>query len=186
MNLFLLYIEFFKTGLFAVGGGLATVPFFFQMADTYEWIDYETVGNFLAIAQSAPGAIGINMASLTGFKAAGIAGSVISALGLVSPAIIVIIALSYFLNSFKENKIAVCVFSVLRPAAFGLLASAFFLALKLALYDSSAPSIFDSIRIKELIFFIILFLAITKLKGHPVIYIAIGAAAGIIMGMYFL
>jgi len=184
MNLFLLYFEFFKTGLFAVGGGLATLPFLFQMAETYEWLDYETVGNFLAIAQSAPGAIGINMASLTGFRAAGIAGSVVSSLGLVSPAIIVIIALSYFLKSFKENKIVVSVFAALRPAAFGLLASAFFLALKLALYNPSAPSIPESFKIAEFVFFIILFLAVTKLKGHPVIYIAVGAAAGIVMGMF--
>ncbi|MCL2277145.1 MAG: chromate transporter [Treponema sp.] len=184
MNLFILYLEFFKTGLFAVGGGLATIPFFFQMAETYEWLDYETVGNFLAIAQSAPGAIGINMASLTGFKSAGIAGSVISALGLVSPAIIIIIALSHFLKSFNDNKIVVSVFAALRPAAFGLLACAFFLALKLALYDPSAPSILESFRITEFILFVILFLAIIKLKGHPVIYVAAGAAAGIIMGIF--
>jgi len=181
MNLFFLYLEFFKIGLFAVGGGLATLPFLFQLADKYDWLDYEIVGNFLAVAQSAPGAIGVNMASQAGFQAAGVAGSYVAALGLVSPAIIVIISISFILKSFKENKIVLSVFSGLRPASAGLLAAAGFGALKLALFVSGAAVWYSSIRVKEGIIFIILFLVIFKFKGHPVIYIVIGAAAGILL-----
>ncbi|MDR0503853.1 MAG: chromate transporter [Treponema sp.] len=181
MNLFILYLEFFKTGLFAAGGGLATLPFLFKMADKYEWLNHETVGNFLAIAQSSPGPIGVNMAVLCGFRAAGITGGIIAAAGIVSPAIIVIIILSVIMKSFKENKIAVSVFSGLRPASLGLLASAFFLALKLALYVKDAPFWHNSLRVREGVILLIIFAAILKLKGHPVIYIAIGAAVGILL-----
>jgi len=183
MNLFFLFFEFFKTGLFAVGGGLATLPFLFQMADKYEWLDYEMIGNFLAIAQSAPGAIGVNMAAQTGFQAAGIAGSFIAAFGLVSPAIFVIIAISFVLKSFKDNKVVISIFAGLRPASAGLLAAAGFGALKLALYISDAASWYSSIRIKESIIFVLFFLIIFKLKGHPIIYIAAGAVAGILLGL---
>lgn len=181
MNLFILYLEFFKIGLFAVGGGLATLPFLFQMADKYDWLDYEMVGNFLAIAQSAPGAIGVNMAAQTGFYAAGIPGSLIAPLGLISPAIVVIISLSIILKSIKENKIVLSVFSGLRPASAGLLAAAGFGALKLALYVSGASPWYNLIRIKESIIFVILFFVIFKFKGHPIIYIAVGAALGILL-----
>ncbi|MCL2209890.1 MAG: chromate transporter [Treponema sp.] len=183
MNLLLLFFEFFKIGLFAVGGGLATLPFLFQMADKYDWLDYEMVGNFLAIAQSAPGAIGVNMAAQTGFAAAGIPGGLTASLGLVSPAIIVIISLSIVLKSLKENRYAISIFSALRPASAGLLAAACFSALKLALYIKDASPWYNSIRIKETVIFIIMFIAIYKFKGHPVIYIAIGAAAGILLGL---
>lgn len=183
MNLFILYLEFFKIGLFAVGGGFATLPFLFEMADKYEWLDYEMIGNFLAIAQSAPGAIGVNMAAQTGFQAANIAGGYIAAAGLISPAIIVIVIISMILKSFRNNKIVISIFSGLRPASLGLLASAGFIVLKLALFNRDATSWYSYLHIKETVIFIIFFLAICKFKGHPVIYIAIGALAGILLGL---
>ncbi|MDR1955936.1 MAG: chromate transporter, partial [Treponema sp.] len=88
MNLLLLFVEFFKIGCFSVGGGLATLPFLYQLADTVQWLDPEMVGNMQAVAQSLPGAIGVNMAAYTGFLAMGIPGAVVAVLGLVSPSII--------------------------------------------------------------------------------------------------
>jgi chromate transporter len=179
MNLLLLYFEFFKIGLFAVGGGLATLPFLFSMADNYDWLDREMVGNFLAIAQSAPGAIGVNMAAQTGFQACGIVGGCIAPLGLISPAIIVIVIIARVLTAVKNNKIAAAVFDGLRPAGAGLLTTAGFGALQLALVNSDAAVWYEFLRIKETIILAVLLLLIYKLKGHPVIYIAIGAIAGI-------
>ena len=181
MTLLFLYLEFFKIGLFAVGGGLATLPFLFQMADKYEWLTREMIGNFLAIAQSAPGPVGVNMAAQTGFQAAGAAGGLLAALGLVSPAIVIITLTARVLLSIKENKIVASVFSGLRPAAAGLLAAAGFGAMKLALVNSDAAFGIELLRVKECIIFAALFLLIYKLKGHPVIYIAVGAAVGILL-----
>jgi len=188
MNLLLLYLEFFKVGLFSVGGGYATLPFLFHMADDdfdfirqTGWLSREMLGNFLAIAQSSPGAIGINMASQVGFSYAGIAGSVIASLGLVSPAIIIITIIARALAAFKENKIVAAIFSGLRPAAGGLLTAAGVGVWKLSLYNGDGTKWFELFHWKECALFAALFLLIWKFKWHPVIYIAIGAAAGILL-----
>jgi chromate transporter len=190
VNLLLLYLEFFKIGLFSVGGGYSTLPFLFRMAkDEFVfirqtgWLSQEMLGNFLAIAQSSPGAIGVNMAAQTGFSYAGFAGSIIAALGLISPAIIVISVIARALTSFKENKIVVSVFSGLRPAAGGLLAAAGAGVWKLSLYNRGAARWFELLRWKECAIFAAIFLLIIKLKFHPVIFIAIGAGIGILLGL---
>ena len=181
MNLFFLYLLFFKTGLFAVGGGLATLPFLFQMADNYEWLDKDMIGNILAIAQASPGPIGVNMAAQTGFMASGIAGSFVAVLGLISPAIIIIAIISMLFKSFKENKIVISVFSGMRPAATGLLAAAGFGIFKLSLFNENGTSFFELFYLKEFAIFAVLLLIIFRFKGHPIIYISIGAAAGILL-----
>ncbi|MDR2101384.1 MAG: chromate transporter, partial [Treponema sp.] len=94
MTLLVLFAEFFKIGLFAVGGGLATLPFLYQLADKYDWLSRDMILDFQAVAQSLPGAIGANMAAYTGFRNAGISGGFIAALGLVSPSIIIIIIIA--------------------------------------------------------------------------------------------
>ena len=189
MSLILLYLEFFKIGLFSVGGGYATLPFLFRMAENEfvfirktGWLSHEMLSNFLAIAQSSPGAIGINMAAQTGFSYAGPAGSIIAALGLVSPAIIVITLIARALTAFKENKIVVSVFSGLRPAAGGLLAAAGLGVWKLSLYNAEAGQWFQFIRWKEFAIFTVLFLLMIFFKKiHPIIFIAIGAVTGILL-----
>ncbi|MCL2127903.1 MAG: chromate transporter, partial [Treponema sp.] len=131
MSLLLIYLEFCKVGLFAVGGGLATLPFLFHMAAGHfsfvrssGWLSAEQVGNFLAIAQCSPGPVGVNIAVQAGFLYGGVAAGVAAAVGLISPAIIVITAVSKALQALGENKTAASVFSGLRPAAAGLLAAA--------------------------------------------------------------
>ena len=190
MNLLLLYLEFFKIGLFAVGGGYATLPFLFRMADGEcdfiqhsGWLSQEMLGNFLAIAQSSPGAIGVNMSAQIGFIYAGIAGSFVAAIGLTSPAIIVISIIAHALGAFKENKIVNAVFSSLRPAAGGLLTAAGAGVWMLSLYNADGNRWFEALRWKECIVFAALFLLMLKFKLHPVIYIALGAGIGIVLGM---
>jgi chromate transporter len=191
VNLFLLYLEFFKIGIFAVGGGLATLPFLFLMAhDRFTfirqtgWLSTEQIGNFLAIAQCAPGAIGVNVAAQTGFQYGGVAGGILAALGLVSPAVIVIAIVTRALQSFKESKAAASVFSGLRPAATGLLCAAGWGVWRLTLYNGNlAGSLwYECIRWREGLVCAAIYLLIVKFRGHPVIYIALGAAAGMLLG----
>ena len=85
-----LFLEFFKIGLFAVGGGLATIPFLHQLAEKYTWFTVETLVDMIAISESTPGAMGVNMATYTGFTTAGIPGSLVATLGLVLPSIVII------------------------------------------------------------------------------------------------
>ena len=188
MNLLLLYIEFFKIGIFAVGGGLATLPFLFLMAqDRFAfiqhtgWLSTEQVGNFLAIAQCSPGAIGVNITAQTGFQYGGIGGGFLAVLGLISPSIIVISIVTKALQSLRENKTAASVFSGLRPAAAGILCAAGWGAWKLALFNSEGGLWHEIIRWRECLICAVLFLLIVKFRGHPVIYVALGAAAGILL-----
>jgi chromate transporter len=181
VNVFLLYAEFVKIGLFSVGGGLATLPFLFELAEKYDWLTPEKLGDFLAIAQSSPGAIGVNVAALAGFAAAGIPGAFAAALGLITVPIVVIILVARMLAAFKENQSVQAVFSGLRPAAAGLIAAAGFGVWKLVLYNGAAPLWYESLRWKETLLFVVLFALIWKFKKHPVVYIA---AAGL-MGLVF-
>jgi chromate transporter len=183
LTLLAIFAEFFKIGLFSVGGGLATLPFLFDLAARYEWLSPEKVGDFLAIAQSSPGAIGINMGAQAGFLWAGVPGACVAALAMAAPSIVVIIFIARMLREFKENQTVAAVFSGLRPAAAGLLAAAGFSAWKLCLYDASAEIWYQSIRVKEFIIFAAFFFCIYKLKGHPLIYVAVAAVLGVILGL---
>jgi chromate transporter len=200
-GILLLYIEFFKIGIFAVGGGLATLPFLFLMTnDRFTfirrtgWLSTEQVGNFLAIAQCSPGAVGVNISAQTGFLYGGISGGIAAVLGLISPAIIIISVIAGPLQSLKKNKISIAVFSGLRPAAAGLLTAAGLGVWRLALYNGSANgSIADAaagngswygiIRWREGLVCLVIYLLIVKFKSHPVIYVALGAVTGIALGL---
>jgi chromate transporter len=190
MNLFLFYIEFFKIGLFAVGGGYATLPFLFRMADGHftfirqtGWISAEQIGNFIAIAQCSPGAVGLNVAAQAGYLYGGPAGGILAVLGLISPAIIIISVVARFLLLVKENKIAASVFSGLRPAATGLLSAAAWSVWRLALYNPANTVWHEIVRWREGLVCLVIFVLIVKFKGHPVIYVALGAIAGMVMGI---
>jgi chromate transporter len=181
--LLLLFAEFFKIGLFAVGGGLATLPFLYRLADTYDWLTYETIADMIAIAESAPGALGVNMATYAGFQCAGIPGGVIATLGLVTPSIIVIIIVARMLRSFKESSLVKSVFSGLRPAATGLISAAGFSVISLSLYNGAAAVWIERLRWRECILFAAIFLLIRLLKKHPVVYIAAAGVVGVVLGL---
>jgi chromate transporter len=180
VNLFLLFFEFSKIGLFAVGGGLATLPFLFHMAEKYAWLTAEIIGNGQALAQTAPGAIGVNMAANAGFYAAGARGSLVAAAGLIFPSIIVITIIARML-AFKENRMVQAVFMGLKPCATGLLAAAGFGVLRSSLFNGEASVWYEMLRPRECILFVALFVLIVKLKLHPAVYIGLAGAAGVIL-----
>ena len=169
-----LFYEFFKTGLFAVGGGLATIPFLSAMTDKYAWFTKAQ------LAESTPGPIGVNTATFAGYNAAGIPGAIIATLSLVLPSYIIILAISKALQKFRDNKYVNDAFMGLRPAATGLIGAACYSVMVIAL---SGSTLFGCIDLRRLIFFGLL-LAVTnikRLKGlHPIIFIAIAAVVGIV------
>lgn len=119
-----LYWEFFKTGLFAVGGGMATVPFLQNIGETTGWYTYGDLMNMLAVSESTPGPIGINMATYVGFKVAGVPGAVIASVGEITPSIVVILIIAAILKSFRDNVYVDRAFYGLRPASTGLIGGA--------------------------------------------------------------
>ena len=122
--LFSLFYEFFKIGLFAIGGGLATMPFLYDMSEKTGWFTKSELTNMIAISESTPGPLGVNMATYVGFSTSGILGGIIATLGLITPAIIIIIIVSNFLNKFKDNPYVESVFRTMRPTSTGLIVGA--------------------------------------------------------------
>lgn len=186
MNIWLLlFYEFFKTGLFSVGGGLATLPFLFKMSENYGWFTAEKLTNMIAVSESTPGPIGVNIATYVGFTVNnhGFAGAVFTTLSLVLPSIIVILIIAGFLEKFRESKIVKTVFYGLRPAVIGLI-SVSSLALFAAAFGITGFSSFaeTKIIIKICLFAVISFL-VFKFKKHPIVYIAIGAVSGIVFSL---
>lgn len=119
-----LYWEFFQTGLFAVGGGMATLPFLKQIGESTGWYTYGDLMNIMAVSESTPGPIGINMATYVGFTVGGLPGAVIATLGEITPSILVILIIARLLKSFRDNRYVDSAFYGLRPASTGLIGAA--------------------------------------------------------------
>ncbi len=176
MLLLKLFFTFFKIGLFAVGGGLATLPFLYELAEKNEWISTADISNLVAISESTPGPLGINMATYVGFLQSGPIGSLAASFGLVIPSVIVIVVIAKFLNKFNDNKIVKDVFYGLRAASCSLIAVAGLGVARLAFFGEALTDFFW----QGAILAVILFFSMKKLKLHPVAFIALSAVIGII------
>ena len=120
-----LFIEFFKTGLFALGGGLATIPFLYEMIDSFHWFTNTDLMNMIAVSESTPGPIGVNMATYVGYITThSFWGSLTTTIGLVMPSVIVICIVANFLKKFKESHWVKDAFYGLRPAVTAMIAMA--------------------------------------------------------------
>lgn len=189
MQLLILFLEFFKIGLFSVGGGLATLPFLYDLADKYPWLSVSQIPDMIAISESTPGPLGVNMATYVGFQCGGILGGVIATVGLVTPSVIVIIIVYKFLERFRNSALVENAFYGLRPIVVGLIASAGFGVIILSLFNKEAwngaatqwGSLFQ--WREWILFFVILFAARKWKKVHPIVLILIGAAVGIVFQM---
>lgn len=171
-----IYFEFFKIGLFAFGGGLATIPFLYQLTINFpSWITRADVADMIAISQSTPGPMGVNMATYTGFNVVGVFGGVIATLGLVTPSIIIIVIIAKFLSHFDQKWYVKNSFYGLRPSVLALICYAVSNIFVLSIFDGT------KIRITEAIMFVSIFFLYRKFnKIHPVIWILLGAILGIV------
>ena len=95
MILLQLYWEFFLVGLFSMGGGMATVPFLFDLSERTGWFTSADLITMIAISEATPGPIGVNMATYVGYVSAGVPGSIIAPIGLATPAVVIILPVSY-------------------------------------------------------------------------------------------
>lgn len=185
-----LFFEFFKTGLFAVGGGMATLPFLYDMSDKTGWFTYSQLSDMIAISESTPGPIGVNMATYVGFTTAGVWGGIVATLALVTPSVIIILIICYFLKSFRDNKYVDAIFYALRPASTGLIAAAGMTVVTITLLQmdtfKESRNIIDLFNWKSLILAIIIYVLSNNVKQtkslHPVFFIASSAIIGILFG----
>ena len=198
-----LFYEFFKTGLFAVGGGMATIPFLYNMADATGWFTRMDVDNMIAVGESTPGPIGVNMATyvgyLTGMSEGGLPfallGAVVATLGLITPSIIVILIIASFLKSFRNNRYVESAFYGLRPASTGLIAAAgLSVAMANLFYMESAAiskwsDIFNPALVnwKAWALAAVLWVLTNRVKQtkklHPIMFILAAAVVGVVWSM---
>lgn len=166
----ILFFEFFKIGLFAVGGGLVAIPFLFDLAEHYPWFNAQELTDMIAVSESTPGPIGVNMATFAGFKAAGVWGGITATIGLVLPSIVVIIIVANLLKKFRDNPYVVSILSGIRPAVIALILMAAFELAKYSILDWLSALVF--VGFLALIYF---------WKKSPIFYMIIGAVVGIVL-----
>lgn len=180
----LLYFEFFKIGLFAVGGGLATIPFLQELVYKYGWLTAHDLIDFIAISESTPGPIGINIATFVGYKTGGIPGGLIAVLGIITPSLIIICLIAHYFEKINEKPIIQHGLYALRPAVIGLIGAAAYEVAKVALFNlelfTETHNLFSIFNFKAIILFVIIIYLMIKFKKHPIVYLALAAAVGII------
>lgn len=184
-----LFYEFFKVGLFSVGGGMATIPFLQDLGARTNWFTPADLADMIAVSESTPGPIGVNMSTYVGFTCAGVPGAIIGVLGLVTPSVIVILIVAGFLKKFRENRVVEGVFSGLRPASTGLIAAAGWSVALIALFHTVNLLTTDGIAqttpypaaiLIAIGVFICLRIPALK-KVHPILYIVVAAILGTVL-----
>lgn len=169
MTYFILALEFFKIGLFAVGGGLVTVPFLYDLTEQYDWFTAKELTDMIAVSQSTPGPVGINMATYAGYKAAGVWGSLWATLSLVTPSVIVVYLISKILTKWKDNPNVLRVLGGIRPAVLALIL--------FAGWDIAKESI---VNYQTAGLLVLLVVAMRFYKKSAIFYIILSAVAGLI------
>ena len=189
-----LYWEFFKTGLFAIGGGMATLPFLKDIGASTGWYTYRDLMNMLAVSESTPGPIGINMATYVGYLVGGLPGAVIATLGEVTPSIIVILLIAVLLKNFQDNQYVNWAFYGLRPASTGLIGGACVAVMLevLTFVHISAGGIVNTFGLERGQIFNLPALALAAVllvltnwvkkvkEWHPIVFIGLSAVVGVI------
>lgn len=180
-----LFWEFFKTGLFAVGGGLATLPFLYDMAARTGWFTASQLADMLAVSESTPGPIGVNMATYVGFTSAGPLGAVVATIGLVTPSVIVILIVAAFLKAFRDNRWVNAAFCGLRPASTAMVAAAGVSVVVLTFWNAELEGLarlnWKAVVLAAVLLVLTRWVEPTK-KLHPIVFILASAVVGAVLG----
>ena len=169
-----LFLEFFHIGLFSFGGGYATLPFLYHIADIQKWYTTQQLSDMIALSSVTPGPVGVNVATFAGFTTAGIVGALIATTSVILPSLIIVIIISKLLAQFKQNKYVQSVIYTLKPAGCGLLAAV------------GVDMFVNNINLFGMIVLAGLFVASLTEKRNPVFYLSVSAIAGIIAGVFHL
>lgn len=177
----LMFWEFMKIGLFAVGGGPATLPYLMDLTERFDWYTMEDLTNMIAISESTPGPLGLNMATYAGFHTLGTFGGIVSTLGLVFPSVIVIILVAKFLENFNENKYVQGAFAGIRPAVTALIAAAVYSVCKVSLFTQTETGYVPAGKVILLCVIVFGLLQVKKLqKYHPAVWLLFAVVIGIV------
>ncbi len=188
MKELLLFWEFLKIGLFSVGGGMATLPFLYDLSDSTGWFTHAQLADMLAVSESTPGPVGINMATYVGYTVGGFGGALLATLGVILPGTVIVLIIASMLDKFRGNKYVDAAFYGLRPASTGLIAAAGVSVVSIALLNTSlyaaTGNLLDLISVKAVILAAVLWVLTNLVKPtkklHPVVFIAASAVVGIV------
>ena len=167
-----LIFEYFKTGLFAFGGGYATLPFLYHISETYGWYSSKQLSDMLAVSSITPGPVGVNMATFSGYTTAGILGALLATSSVVLPSLIIVVIIAKLLAKFRENRHVQAAIYALKPAGCGLLA-----AVVINMFQENIHSIWA-----YMLFFVLITLSL-KIKKDPLIYLGLSAIIGLGLGV---
>lgn len=184
-NYLYLFFTFFRVGLFTIGGGLAAIPLLENYAITYGWVDEKMFADMIAISESTPGPIGVNMATYVGLSQLGFGGSIVATAGIVMPSLLIIYGIAKFLKGVNEHWIVQGVLKGVRPTVIGIIGSTLLSIGKVSVLNTSTDvtwnSWFERIDFKSSILFCIFIIAVMKVKIHPIFFIIAAGAIGIIL-----
>ncbi len=167
-----LFLEFFHIGLFSFGGGYATIPFLYHIADVQKWYTTKQLSDMIAVSSITPGPVGVNVATFAGFKTAGILGAAMATASVILPSFIIVIIISKLLEQFKHNKYVQSVIYTLKPAGCGLLAAI------------GVDMFIDNINLLGMVLLVCLFVASITEKRDPLFYLAVSAVVGLVAGFF--
>ncbi len=170
MIYWVLFYEFFKIGLFAIGGGLVTIPFLFDLTKKYDWFTADDLTNMIAVSQSTPGPVGVNMATYSGFQAADVWGGIVATFGLVLPSVIIVILISKLLQRCSRSCLLNEVMRAIRPAVAALILQAGVELFKLSVKDYFAGA-----------FVVIFFMLVHFYRKSPIFYIVLSGILGVVL-----
>lgn len=165
-----LFSAFFTIGLFAFGGGYAVLSFLQQEVERRGWMEAERFVDLIAISQSTPGPIAINMATFVGYQVGGVPGSLVATLAVALPGMVLMMLFALFFFHFYERPAAQAMFRGLRPAVVGLVAAAAWQIGRVAVVNGAAVGIAA-----------VCVLLIAKWRVHPILLVIGSAIAGILL-----
>ena len=176
-----LFYTFFKIGLFGLGGGYAMLSMIQgEVVTRYNWVSSQEFTDIVAISQMTPGPIGINAATYVGFTSTGsIWGSVIATFAVVLPSFILMLTISKFFLKYQKHPAVESVFSGLRPAVVGLLASAALVLMNTENFGSPTKDTYTFVI--SVIIFLVAFIGTKKYKANPILMIIACGIAGLIL-----
>ena len=176
-----LFWEFFQTGLFAVGGGMATLPFLYDISDRTGWFTHAQLADMVAVSESTPGPIGVNMATYVGFLTGGVGGAVVATVGLITPSIIVILIISAFLQKFRDSRYVNAAFYGLRPASTAMILAAGVLVVRATFLPNGLAALdWRLLALAAVLVVLTNFVKKTK-ELHPIVFILGSAAVGVVL-----
>ena len=166
-----LFLEFFHIGLFSFGGGYATLPFLYHIAENQGWYTTKQLTDMIAVSSITPGPVGVNVATFAGYTTSGILGALVATTSVILPSLIIVVIISKLLEQFKHNKYVKSVIYSIKPAGCGL-------------WGAVAVDMFlTEVNVKAIALLLILFGLSLGKKRDPLFYLGISAVAGLLISL---